>query len=261
MNLYEEEGQILDLLTKACQMMDRKEEVYSALTRCLRNEARKNGYCRMQGVCKKETAACSSDAVGFDVAVHHGVDGQGGNGMDVEFLHDVLAVGDDGGGADIEAVGDFLVGQSAHDEDKHLDFPCGKPVGVACRTVLVLLSGHALGQPTAVGMGVLLQLQQGAGQRLFALVDVQGVEVGRLGRTGRAVGQDDGFGFSLHEEGAVLEQHLRRDEVVEIHVRRVADQLFEGVEGAHRGEGHHPFDEPAQPDAGQRVGVYDGDFR
>ena len=113
----------------------------------------------------------------------------------------------------------------------------------------------------SVGVGVLLQLQQGAGQCLFALVDVQGVEVGRLRRTGRAVGQDDGLGLALHEEGAVLKQHLRRDEVVEIHVRRVADQLFEGVEGPYRGKGHHPFDEPAQPDAGQRVGVYDGDFR
>ena len=72
-----------------------------------------------------------SDAVRLDVAVHHGIDGQGGYGVHVEFFHDVLAVGDDGGGADVQTVGDFLVGQPADDEDKHFYLPAKSPFGDA----------------------------------------------------------------------------------------------------------------------------------
>lgn len=48
---------------------------------------------------------------------------------------------------------------------------------------------------------------------------------------------------------------------MDVHVRRVAHEPLEGVERAHHGKGHHPLDESSQPDAGQRVGVYDGDFK
>ena len=50
--------------------------------------------------------------VGIDVAVHHGIDCQSRYGLDTQFLHNVLAVGDDGGEADVQFVGNLLVDKS-----------------------------------------------------------------------------------------------------------------------------------------------------
>lgn len=147
-------------------------------------------------------------AVCLDVAVHHGIDGQGGYGAHVEFFHDVLAVGDDGGGADAQSVGDFLVGQPADDEDKHFYLSGGKPVGVALRNTSAVCPARILRQVAAMGVCALLQLQQGAGQGLLVQADVQRVEVGSLRRTGGPVGQDDGLGLAFHEERAVFQQGL-----------------------------------------------------
>ena len=44
------------------------------------------------------------------IAVHHGVDGEGWEVVDVELVHDVLAVRHDRGEADAEGVGYLLVG-------------------------------------------------------------------------------------------------------------------------------------------------------
>ena len=44
------------------------------------------------------------------IAVHHGVDGEGREVVDVELVHDVFAVRHDRGKADTEGVGYLLVG-------------------------------------------------------------------------------------------------------------------------------------------------------
>ena len=67
-------------------------------------------------------ASLLSDTVRLDVPVHDRIDGETRYGTDIEFLHNVLAVGDDSCGADAQAVGNFFVGQSAHDEREHFDF-------------------------------------------------------------------------------------------------------------------------------------------
>ena len=202
-------------------------------------------------------ASVSSDAVGFDVAVHHGIDGQRGDGADVELFRDVLAVGNDGGSADAEAVGNFLVGQALGDEHEHFYLAVGKSVGVG---VLRLRGLHVGGEPFSVCVCALLQLEKCAHEVFFVLVDVQRVEVGELRGACCAVGQHDGLGFPFDEEGTVFQQDLGGDEIVDIHVRRVANELPETVERAHHGHGHHPFDEFPQSDAGQRVGIDNGDF-
>ena len=54
--------------------------------------------------------------VDIDVAVHDSIDGKGGDALQAEFLHDVLAMGDDCGQADVEFVGYLLVDESLYDQ-------------------------------------------------------------------------------------------------------------------------------------------------
>ena len=48
--------------------------------------------------------------------MHHGVNGQSRYGLDAQLLHDVLAVGDDGGEADVQFVGNLFVDEPFGDE-------------------------------------------------------------------------------------------------------------------------------------------------
>ena len=68
----------------------------------------------------------SLDFVDVDVAVHDGVDGECGNTLHTQLFHDILAVGDDGGEADVQAVGNLFVDVSLYDECHHFDFPVGQ---------------------------------------------------------------------------------------------------------------------------------------
>ena len=44
-------------------------------------------------------------SVCFNVAIHHSINGKTGNRLDAQFFSNVLAVGDNGGQADIKFVG------------------------------------------------------------------------------------------------------------------------------------------------------------
>ena len=66
------------------------------------------------------------DGVDVDVAVGDGVDGEGGDAFEAEFVHDVFAVGDDGGEADVEFVGDLFVDEALDDEGHDLDLAIGE---------------------------------------------------------------------------------------------------------------------------------------
>ena len=54
--------------------------------------------------------------VDVHVAVHHGIDGEGGDTLHTQFVHDVLAVGDDRGKSDIQFVGDLFVDVALHNQ-------------------------------------------------------------------------------------------------------------------------------------------------
>ena len=67
-----------------------------------------------------------SDLIDIYVTVHNGIDGQGGDTLQTEFLHDVLAVGDDGGQSDVKPIGNFLVDIALHNERHDLNFAVGE---------------------------------------------------------------------------------------------------------------------------------------
>lgn len=103
-------------------------------------------------------ASLLSDTVRLDVPVHDRIDGETRYGTDIEFLHNVLAVGDDSCSTDAQAVGNFFVGQSAHDEREYLDFTGGKAVGVARRSTCQMRVVHILREVSAMCVRMLLQL-------------------------------------------------------------------------------------------------------
>ena len=198
-----------------------------------------------------------SDAVRFHIPVHHGVDGEARDGLDAQFLGDVLAVGDDGGQADVQAVGNFLVDEAADDEYQHLDLSGGKLVAASGGSGGKGMSGGGRGGERFAAMPVLVQLQDGFGKVLLVQADVQRGDVPQL-RGGFAARQHDGAGLAGQEEGGVLDVDLRGDEVVDVHVRRVVHQLAERTEAADDGSGDDLLEQTLQSQAGEGVGVDDG---
>ena len=67
-------------------------------------------------------------------------------------------MGDDSCSTDAQAVGNFFVGQSAHDEREYLDFTGGKAVGVAQRSTCQMRAVHILREVAAMCVRMLLQL-------------------------------------------------------------------------------------------------------
>ena len=55
-------------------------------------------------------------SVCFNVAIHHSINGKTGNRLDAQFFSNVLAVGDNGGQADIKFVGYLFVDKSFGDK-------------------------------------------------------------------------------------------------------------------------------------------------
>ena len=90
--------------------------------------------------------------IDIDVAVGDGVDGEGGDALEAEFVHDVFAVGDDRGEADVEFVGDLFVDEALDNEGHDFDFAVGEDL-------LLEGLGHG-GKVLAMTMGVLFEHQE-----------------------------------------------------------------------------------------------------
>ena len=56
------------------------------------------------------------DGVNVYIAVGDGVDGQGGDALKTELIHDVFTVGDDRGETDVKFIGNLLVDETLDDE-------------------------------------------------------------------------------------------------------------------------------------------------
>ena len=56
------------------------------------------------------------DGVNVNVAVGDGVDGEGGDALEAQFIHDVFTVGDDRGETDVKFIGNLLVDETLDDE-------------------------------------------------------------------------------------------------------------------------------------------------
>ena len=115
--------------------------------------------------------------VGIDVAVHHGIDCQSRYGLDTQFLHNVLAVSDDGGEADVQFVGNLLVDKSFGDEHQHFYLAGGKFVGIGVAGGM-RRHGGAETVRLLVGVSVLvsvpMELQNVFYEAFLVLIDVQG---------------------------------------------------------------------------------------
>ena len=61
-----------------------------------------------------------------NVAVGDGIDGQGGDALEAQFIHDVFTVGDDGGETDVEFIGNLLVDEALDYERHNFDFTVGE---------------------------------------------------------------------------------------------------------------------------------------
>ena len=58
--------------------------------------------------------------------MHDGIDGEGGDTLHAELLHDVLAMGDDSGEADMQLVGNLLINITLYDERHDLYLTVGE---------------------------------------------------------------------------------------------------------------------------------------
>ena len=119
----------------------------------------------------------ASDFIDVNIAVHDGVDGQGGYALHSELIHDVLAMGDDRAEGNVQPVGNFFVDESLNDECHHLYFAVGEN--------LLLQDLWHWGQVAAVAMCMLYQVQHLANELALGLVDAERVEFCKL----RGVGQ------------------------------------------------------------------------
>ena len=106
----------------------------------------------MEDVTAVPVPSVTLDGVDVDVAVGDGVDGEGGDALEAEFVHDVFAVGDDGGEADVESVGDFFVDEALDDEGHDLDLAVGED--------LLLEDLRHGGEVLAMAMGVLFEHEE-----------------------------------------------------------------------------------------------------
>ena len=189
------------------------------------------------------------DAIGLDVPVHDGINGEPGYRFYSQFLGYVLSVTDDCGEADVQLIGYFLVDKSLGDELQHLDFASGKVVRIDGLGMRMLASL----------MPVLVQLEDGLDELLLALIDVQGKHPRELGKV-LASGKDNGTRPPFAEEGRMLEVDLCRHEVVCIHVGCIIHQFPEGVEHTDGGHWNDFFQERFKPHTRKGVGVDDGYF-
>ena len=80
------------------------------------------------------------DAIRLYISVHHGINGESGDGFDTQFLGDILSVTDDRGEANIQFLSYFLIDKTFGDEYKYLDFSGRKIVRIHSLRLRVLAS-------------------------------------------------------------------------------------------------------------------------
>jgi len=172
----------------------------------------------------------SSDFVDVYVAVGDGIDGEGRDALHAQLLHDVLAVGDDGGEANVQTVGNLFVDVALHDEGHHLGLAAGEH-----RALKDL--GHR-GEVLALGMGVLLKGEEGAHQLVLGNVDADRVELAELRFGIERQGEYDGLAAVLGKELAMLEHDAHCHEVVEIMLGMIGLKLSHASIGVNGHDGH-----------------------
>ena len=136
--------------------------------------------------------------------VHDHIQDDVGKGTCTELVHDVLTMGDDGGEADVELVGNLFVDVTFGKEYRHLHLTRGE------------LSGPSRGvkmRSVHLGIGVSFAMngKDGLDQCLFCLTDIEGRHTRNLEV---AIDEHDGTTRLLTEIGSMFEIEARCHEVV-----------------------------------------------
>ena len=185
--------------------------------------------------------------------MHDGIDGECRNALHAQFVHDVLAVGDDRRQANVQPVGNLLVDIALHNQRHDLDFAVGE-------NALVQQPGqwrHVV--PVRVPM--VLQHQQGADKVFFRLVDVEAMEAAELGSVACCQCEDNGLALALDEEGTVVQDDVHRYEVVEVAVGLAVLEFSKRTERVDRHNRQHVEQQLLQAQYRQGIGVDDGYLR
>ena len=136
----------------------------------------------------------------IDESVHHHIDDDVGKGAGMEFFHDVLAMGDGCGDADVEMLGYLLVDESFGKKDGYFDLTGGKGT-FFCRPPLVM-GRKSVGMGRGGVMPRAVQFQNGLDEQLLALTDVEGRHTRYLEV---AIDKHDGGMGKAAEVGCVFE--------------------------------------------------------
>ena len=152
----------------------------------------------------------------IDETIHHHIEDDIGQGTCMEFLHDVLAMGDDSGEADVELFSNFLVDMPLCQQNGHFNLTSRKRNGRLC-----WLDGR--GGYLSVRMSLMVDGQKSLDQRLFCLTDIQGAHA-RNEQV--AIDEHDDTSSFLTEIGCMFEIESRGNEIVdELPLIQVLQQL------------------------------------
>lgn len=213
-----------------------------------------------------------------DISMHDGIDGEGGERAQAGLVDDVLAVGDDGGEGDVEAVGHLFINKSLHDEREHLDLAVAEHgllvvglssfsggmarlsgrMGSVTSVMGSVMHGGPGRQVAATAVSALLKLQDGAHELLLALAHAEALEAAEVGLRVAAGGEDERLSQAFEEVGLVFEHDGLCHKVVDKLSVVGLLQLVEGSEGLDLHHWHHSLKQLPQAHHGQRVGFYDG---
>ena len=130
------------------------------------------------------------------ITVHHSIDGEGGNALQTELVHNILTMGDDGGQPDVELIGNLFVDKSLYDE-RH-DFY------LAVAENLLLQCLRHWWQVAPFAMCILDETQQLADELCLGLVDAETVEIRQLGCVVELEREHNGLALPFLEERPLL---------------------------------------------------------
>ena len=188
-----------------------------------------------------------------DVPVHHGVDDDVRERMGVELGHDVFAVGDDRGQADVELVGNLLVDETFGQERHHLNLTGGEGLNFG----MVLLAHRLAHHVRTASVAVAVELEQVGHHFLFRPADIECEDARHRGEIFTVNENNGAIGLPAEELG-VLEIEACRHEIVGKVFRLVGHQIVKRMVDLHGRYGDDVLQDVVQSHAGQHVAVYDG---
>lgn len=169
-------------------------------------------------------------------------------------------MGDDSGEAHGEAIGNFLIDISCHDEAQHFALSRREHAAFRGRR-RALRFAHCLWLAAASGVGMFGKAQEVAHQFFFGAANVDAVEGVGEQRARFAAHKHNGLVAVLPEKGRIGRQGFWGNEEMEKAVGLFLGQVAgRGIRGQ-TGVGHHAPDDLRKPERRERVAHHDCDLR